>query len=798
MTLDSGASISVISRNFASLSNIIVEKLQHSLQLVNASGEAMKVDGVINPLITLTNGHQHRLGPVIVSPDLSTEQFLVCTGDMIKLGILPDRWPFNKKSGGLHNVGNRGWIPIQVCTEKVSTSYFNSVQNVHYIRNVELKFQPQYVFNACFGFRAKFQNNMVSEISTFCNHNNLNNICNNFVNTDYEEVSAYNCVLSMDHNPISTALGQQTDHIQSHVENSTPKSAPSLLFEASGRFFGVVYNDVSQETFCDSSTFCPSVGSIEGATNNVAISKNSTSKNEGSKNGPIQNGASKAHMAKMPRNQASKSLSYTQNVSVDGQKYNDDSHTAPASTASFRNIDNKGDCVKKSEHIFEDQKCPTGGTLIPTDNDNFDLWTSLGSVNEIPNYVSLNESVKKLIHKNKDVFCSKLTAVRHIKSDPVNISIRGGRFQKPKPCYRARPIPAHWYTKGKSILADLEEQGLIVRVTEASEYCSPCFFIAKPHDPTQPRLVVDYSLINDIILRPVFPLASPEMVWRRVPKGKGRWWISNDLTSSYWQVRISEESQGITTFISEFGRFRWCVFPQGLSCSGDEFGQRLEIILSNYPKFRNFLRVVDDIAVFGETKEELEHQFSLFLDICREHHLTLSPKKFQMCDPDGFIKFAGMVLSSKGLSPDPDKMSAIRDFPIPNNRTDLRSWLGLCQQFSIWYPELASCQSGLRHLVRDDVPFEWSSEMTDQMEATKRLLCGDVYVHSYDTKLVPTIFVDGSILHGAGFILVQQEGRFFSADDYKPSLDVTETTLDGKSVNPQNDTNVKLLGRGGG
>ena len=546
MTLDSGASISVISRNFASLSNINVEKLRHSLQLVNASGEPMKVDGVINPLITLTNGHQHRLGPIIVSPDLSTEQFLVSTGDMIKLGILPARWPFNKKSGGLQDVGNKGWMPIQVCHEKVSTSYFNSVQNVHYIKNVELNFQPQYVFNACFGFRAKFQNNMVSEISNYCNHNNQNNICNNFVITDYEEVSAYNCVLSMDHNPVSTEFDQQTGHIQSKVENSTPKSAPSLLFEASGRFFGVVYNDVSQETFCDSSTFCPSVGSIEGATKNedskngsvqnVAISKNSTSKNEDSKNGSIQNVAisknstsknedsknGSVQMAKMSKTKASKSLSYTQDVSVNGQKCRDDSQTAPASTASFGNNDKKGDCVKKSEHISEYPKCPTGGTLVPTDNDNFDIWTSLGSVNEIPNYISLDESVKKLIHKNIDVFCSKLTSVRHIKTDPVNISIRGGRFQKPKPCYRARPIPAHWFTKGKAILADLEEQGLIVRVTEASEYCSPCFFIAKPHDPTQPRLVVDYSLINDIILRPVFPLASPEMVWRRVPKGKGR------------------------------------------------------------------------------------------------------------------------------------------------------------------------------------------------------------------------------------------------------------------------------------
>ena len=38
---------------------------------------------------------------------------------------------------------------------------------------------------------------------------------------------------------------------------------------------------------------------------------------------------------------------------------------------------------------------------------------------------------------------------------------------------------------------------------------------------------------------------------------------------------------------------------------------------------------------------------------------------------------------------------------------------------------------------------------------------------------------------------------FFSADDYKPSLDVIETTLDDKNVTPQNDTNIKILGRGG-
>ena len=239
MTLDSGASISVISHNFAALSNITVEKLSHSLQLVNASGEQMLVDGVIYPLITLTNGHQQKLGAVVVSPDLSTEQFLVCTEDMIKLGILPNRWPFHKRSGGLNNVGNKSWEPIQVSDRNVSTSYFKSVQNVHFIKNVELKFQPQFVFNSCFGFRAKFQNNRVTEISKFCNHENLNNVSNCFVNNDFVEISSYNSVMFVAKKPnVSTALGQQSDHIQSKVEiSTTPLPAPSLLFEASGRFF---------------------------------------------------------------------------------------------------------------------------------------------------------------------------------------------------------------------------------------------------------------------------------------------------------------------------------------------------------------------------------------------------------------------------------------------------------------------------------------------------------------------------------------------------------------------------------
>ena len=89
--------------------------------------------------------------------------------------------------------------------------------------------------------------------------------------------------------------------------------------------------------------------------------------------------------------------------------------------------------------------------------------------------------------------------------------------------------------------------------------------------------------------------------------------------------------------------------------------------------------------------------------------------------------------------------------------------------------------------------------MTAQMESTKQLLCGNVYVLPYDTMLIPTVYVDGSILNGAGYILVQQDGRFLSAEDYKTRDNVTETTVDSNNcLDPVSKTDVKMSGEGGG
>ena len=112
----------------------------------------------------------------------------------------------------------------------------------------------------------------------------------------------------------------------------------------------------------------------------------------------------------------------------------------------------------------------------------------------------------------------------------------------------------------------------------------------------------------------------------------------------------------------------------GLTLSGDEFCQWTDQALSGIP---GVSKLVDDILVVGHAVEKLLEGIKVF-QRCEEHDITLSKKKYQVGRE---VKFAGYVISAQGVRPDPDKIAAIAQIPIPENLTDLRSFLGLANQF---------------------------------------------------------------------------------------------------------------------
>ena len=76
----------------------------------------------------------------------------------------------------------------------------------------------------------------------------------------------------------------------------------------------------------------------------------------------------------------------------------------------------------------------------------------------------------------------------------------------------------------------------------------------------------------------------------------------------------------------------------GLSTSSDAFNHKVGNMFDEYLNLR-LAREIDGLLVHCTDMTQLDEQLELLLQICREHHLTLSPCKFQLADETGITDF---------------------------------------------------------------------------------------------------------------------------------------------------------------
>ena len=140
---------------------------------------------------------------------------------------------------------------------------------------------------------------------------------------------------------------------------------------------------------------------------------------------------------------------------------------------------------------------------------------------------------------------------------------------------------------------------------------------------------------------------------------------------------------------------------------------------------------------------------------CKEWSITLSKTKYQF---GSTVKFAGFILGKDGVKPDPEKIAAIKDFPPPKDITNLRSWIGLVNQFSSYAPDLKHAMLPLQGLSSTKNAFHWTIEHDNSMEQIKKILTdenGPVLKH-FDPKLPVALLTDAS-RKGLGYILIQRD-----------------------------------------
>ena len=197
--------------------------------------------------------------------------------------------------------------------------------------------------------------------------------------------------------------------------------------------------------------------------------------------------------------------------------------------------------------------------------------------------------------------------------------------------------------------------------------------------------------------------------------------------------------------------YRYCRGPQGYHGTGDAYTRRFDDITRNEVRY---FRCVDDGLLYDDDIESaFWHTFN-HIKLCADNGIVFNPEKFKFARE--CAEFAGFELTMDGYRPADHIIAAIRDFPTPKDKVDIRSWVGLVNQVAYTFSE-SSVMEPFRELMKKNMPFYWDERLDCLFQVTKDEIIkqSNEGVKTYDlTK--PTCLATDWCKTGMGFALMQK------------------------------------------
>jgi hypothetical protein len=167
----------------------------------------------------------------------------------------------------------------------------------------------------------------------------------------------------------------------------------------------------------------------------------------------------------------------------------------------------------------------------------------------------------------------------------------------------------------------------------------------------------------------------------------------------------------------------------------------------------NVEKVVDDLLIHNATFPEHVCNVIQVLERCREHGITLNPKKFAFGKQN--VTYVGYQVGTEGIAADPTKLNAIAKFPTPTNISELRSFMGLVNQLGSFSKEISELAEPLRPLLKKYNIFAWNANHDAAFTAVKAALVSPANLQPFDPSLPTELRTDASRTKGLGYALLQ-------------------------------------------
>lgn len=311
--------------------------------------------------------------------------------------------------------------------------------------------------------------------------------------------------------------------------------------------------------------------------------------------------------------------------------------------------------------------------------------------------------------------------------------------------------PYHLRNVVSEQIQKLLETGIVRE--SSSPWTSPIWVVPKKIDNSgkqKYRIVIDYRKLNEKTPADRYPIPEISEILDRL--GKAQYFTVLDLASGFHQIEIDPKDIPKTAFNVDGGKFEFVRMPFGLKNAPATFQRLMDSVLRKHLNIRCFV-YMDDIIIFSCSLEEHLQDIQKVLQTLREANLKIQSDKSEFLRKE--VEFLGHVVTTEGVKPNPKKVEAVKNWPLPKTPKELKSFLGTISYYRRFIPGFAKLAKPMTNMLRGkNKSIATNPEYENAFAQLKNIMSSDLLL-SYPDFDEPFILTTDASNYAIGAVLAQ-------------------------------------------